>query len=265
MKRLLVVLLPVLLLVALASAGAIAQDNSTVQTHQDPKLGTFLTDAKGMTLYLFTKDKPNESVCFDKCAENWPPFTTSGGDLTLPSGVSGKLGTITRKDGAKQVTYNDIPLYYFAKDDDPGDTYGQGIGGVWFVVAPGAMPGTPVASPVASPSASPAGSPSANGSVAIGLSEFTVTASTTTFKVGQTYTFTATNEGQFTHEMVIEKAGVEDEPLETNGHEAEAEDIEPGQSGTLTWTFTEPGKYQIACHRGQHYENGMVIEIDVTG
>jgi predicted lipoprotein with Yx(FWY)xxD motif/uncharacterized cupredoxin-like copper-binding protein len=257
MKRFLVVVLPVLL--ALASAAAIAQDNPTVQTHQDPKLGTFLTDVKGMTLYLFTKDKPNESVCYDKCAENWPPFTTSGGDLTLPADVSGKLGTITRKDGAKQITYNDIPLYYFAKDDDPGDTYGQGIGGVWFVVAPGAMPGTPVASPAASPT----GSPTA-GAVTVALTEFTVTPSTTAFKVGQTYTFTATNEGQFKHEMVIEKAGAVDKPLEANDQEAEVEDIEPGQSGTLTWTFTEPGKYQIACHRGHHYENGMVMQIEVT-
>jgi predicted lipoprotein with Yx(FWY)xxD motif len=44
------------------------------------------------------------------------------------------LGTIIRDDGTVQVTYNDLPLYYFANDAKPGDTVGQNVGGVWFVV-----------------------------------------------------------------------------------------------------------------------------------
>ena len=43
---------------------------------------------------------------------------------------------ISRDDGREQVTYNGLPLYYFANDKAPGDTKGQGVGGVWFVAAP---------------------------------------------------------------------------------------------------------------------------------
>ncbi len=35
-----------------------------------------------------------------------------------------------------QVTYDDQPLYYFSGDSAPGDTKGQNLGKVWFVVAP---------------------------------------------------------------------------------------------------------------------------------
>jgi predicted lipoprotein with Yx(FWY)xxD motif len=156
MKRWMLVLMPIFL--AAASAVAVAQDSTTVMTAEDPILGTFLTDADGMTLYMFTPDKPNESTCYDQCAENWPPFSAEG-DLTLPEGVEGTLGTTTRTDGSTQVTYNEMPLYYWARDSQPGDATGQGVGGVWFIVAPGAdfssygvsteaAAGSPVASPV---------------------------------------------------------------------------------------------------------------------
>ncbi len=37
-----------------------------------------LVDDKGMTLYIFEKDTPNTSNCYDKCATNWPPLLTTG-------------------------------------------------------------------------------------------------------------------------------------------------------------------------------------------
>jgi hypothetical protein len=49
------------------------------------------------------------------------------------------LGTITRSDGAKQVTYNGHPLYYFAGDPKAGSTTGQGsdsFGAKWWLVSP---------------------------------------------------------------------------------------------------------------------------------
>jgi predicted lipoprotein with Yx(FWY)xxD motif len=45
-----------------------------------------------------------------------------------------KLGTIKRKDGKLQVTYNGMPLYLWVNDKAPGDTTGQNVNGVWFVV-----------------------------------------------------------------------------------------------------------------------------------
>ena len=56
--------------------------------------------------------------------------------MSLPAGTPGVLGTSPRTDGTSQVTYNGQPVYYFAKDKAPGDTMGQGIGKVWFVIAP---------------------------------------------------------------------------------------------------------------------------------
>lgn len=98
-------------------------------------LGNFLVDGKGMTLYLYTKDSPGVSNCKDGCLEAWPPLLTNG-DPQAGDGVTGKLGTITRDDGTVQVTYDDMPLYYYVSDTQPGDTTGQGVGGVWYVVEP---------------------------------------------------------------------------------------------------------------------------------
>ena len=39
-----------------------------------------------------------------------------------------------------QVTYNGWPLYFYAGDTAPGDTNGQGQGGVWYVVDPTGNP-----------------------------------------------------------------------------------------------------------------------------
>ena len=92
----------------------------------------------------------------------------------------------------------------------------------------------------------------------------TITPSLTTFKVGQPYDFVVTNVGQTEHEMVIEHRGDVDKPMEVDGQESEAADIEPGKTKTLTWTFTEPGAYQLGCHVPGHYEAGMVTPIEVT-
>ena len=108
---------------------------ATVGVSEEPELGTYLTDPEGMTLYLYTEDEPNVSVCYDQCAENWPPFTAEQ-PLTLPEGVPGDLALTTRTDGTEHVTYNGQPLYYWVQDQAPGDTTGHGVGEVWYVVNP---------------------------------------------------------------------------------------------------------------------------------
>lgn len=114
-----------------AAAGA-----ATVGLGEDETLGSFLVDDKGMTLYLFTKDTPNTTVCYDKCAVAWPPLLTTG-DPVAGEGVDASLlGTTNRTDGTVQVTYNGWPLYYYEKDKAPGDVTGQDVGGVWYVVSP---------------------------------------------------------------------------------------------------------------------------------
>ncbi|MBT8200329.1 MAG: hypothetical protein KJO36_07420 [Acidimicrobiia bacterium] len=95
-------------------------------------LGEILTDDQGNTLYLFTPDQQGPSVCYEDCAVSWPPLLEGpvAGDGINPS----LLGTVDRDDGTTQVTYGGWPLYYFANDAAPGDTNGQGVNDVWFVV-----------------------------------------------------------------------------------------------------------------------------------
>lgn len=116
-------------------APAAASGGTTVNLGKNDTLGSFLVDDKGMTLYLFTKDTPNTSVCYDKCATAWPPLLTTGAPVAGDGVDASKFGTTTRTDGSVQVTYNGWPLYYYAKDKAPGDVVGQDVGNVWFVVS----------------------------------------------------------------------------------------------------------------------------------
>jgi predicted lipoprotein with Yx(FWY)xxD motif len=108
---------------------------ATLNLGNTTALGSFLVDAKGMTLYVFTKDTADKSNCSGACLTAWPPLLTTG-TPTVGTGVDdSKIGTITLADGTMQVTYNHMPLYYFAKDKAAGDTSGQNVGSVWFVVS----------------------------------------------------------------------------------------------------------------------------------
>ena len=99
--------------------------------------GEIVVDANGMSVYFFTKDVKDSgtSACTDACLAAWPPVTTAAGTPQV-EGVTGTVGTIATPDGAKQVTLNGLPLYYFAKDTKAGDILGQGVNGVWYLADP---------------------------------------------------------------------------------------------------------------------------------
>lgn len=101
-------------------------------------LNSYLVAANGMTLYHYSKDSSGVSNCSGVCASTWPPYTvaTTSAPLIAGSGAGGQLSTLTRANGTLQLTYNGMPLYFYKNDVNPGDTKGQGIGKVWFVVAP---------------------------------------------------------------------------------------------------------------------------------
>ena len=113
-----------------------------IQTSTSTKLGTFLVDGNGRTLYMFGNDVPAGASsaavtnCLTACLAVWPVFhldtVTVGGTLS-----AGDFAEFTRSDGAKQTTYKGWPLYYFQADGaaGAGSTLGQGKLGVWFVVA----------------------------------------------------------------------------------------------------------------------------------
>ena len=97
-------------------------------------LGDVLVDAAGMTLYMFTADAQGDSTCYDACATAWPPLTVDGAPAAGEGANDAKLGTVERTDGTTQVTYNGWPLYYWAQDSAPGDTTGQAVNDVWWVL-----------------------------------------------------------------------------------------------------------------------------------
>jgi uncharacterized cupredoxin-like copper-binding protein len=100
--------------------------------------------------------------------------------------------------------------------------------------------------------------------VDVTLKEFSVVMSRTDFPAGVPIQFNLVQMGSVDHEVVLEIAGENDEPLEIDAKEAEAEDITPGETRVVTWTITEPGKYQLACHVPGHYEGGMVATFTVS-
>ena len=98
-----------------------------------------LADQTGRSLYLFVADTSSTSTCNDACAAQWPPLTTQGA-VTAGSGVdAAKLKASDRKDGTKQATYNNHPLYLYSADTGPIQTNGQGVnafGALWWLVNP---------------------------------------------------------------------------------------------------------------------------------
>jgi len=96
-----------------------------------------MTGTNGMTLYTFDKDVEgsSKSVCDGACAKNWPPLAASadsksGGDWTV----------IARDDGSKQWAFSGKPLYFWAKDQKPGDVTGDGFNNAWRAVRPEPRP-----------------------------------------------------------------------------------------------------------------------------
>jgi predicted lipoprotein with Yx(FWY)xxD motif len=100
---------------------------------------TFLTDGSGHAVYLWVKDTGDASQCSGACAGAWPPVPATGTVTAGGSAVASDLGTITRSDGTKQVTYDGHPLYYFSGDSGSGQASGQGsdgFGAKWWLVSP---------------------------------------------------------------------------------------------------------------------------------
>jgi predicted lipoprotein with Yx(FWY)xxD motif len=123
---------------AASSGASAATSGATVEAKSVGSIGTALVaGSNGMTVYTFAKDVKDsgKSACNAGCIDKWPALTVAAG--TTPSagaGVTGKLGTITRDDGTTQVTYNGLPLYFFANDHAPGDA--NGVYTNWSAVKP---------------------------------------------------------------------------------------------------------------------------------
>lgn len=143
-------------------SGSAAAASGTVIKTTAGSTGAFLTDSSGRAVYLWVKDGHNMSACSGACAGAWPPVTAQGSVTAGGSAKASDLGTITRSDGTKQVTYDGHPLYYFAGDSGAGQTSGQGsdsFGAKWWLVSPSGAQIT--SADKASSSASGGGAPAA--------------------------------------------------------------------------------------------------------
>ena len=98
-------------------------------------LGQVLVDSEGHTLYAFGGDSASAASCEGACAKAWPPLLVEKGEPHPSNGASAaRLGTVTRADGSRQVTYADHPLYSYSADKQPGEANGNGssaFGGTW--------------------------------------------------------------------------------------------------------------------------------------
>jgi len=110
-----------------------------IKIQEKAGLGKYLTDTEGKTLYWFKKDFPGKSTCTGPCLEKWPIYYRE--KVAAPQGIKeAEFGTITREDGKKQTTFRGYPLYYWTNDKKAGETTGQGVNNIWFIINPDSFP-----------------------------------------------------------------------------------------------------------------------------
>jgi predicted lipoprotein with Yx(FWY)xxD motif len=123
-----------------STAASGATGAGTAITTEHTPLGTILAAGpKHLTVYLFAADTGSTSTCTGACAQVWPPVTTTGAPKAEGEAAAADLGTSTRSEGTKQVTYKGHPLYWYVSDSKAGETTGQGVqsfGAAWWVLSP---------------------------------------------------------------------------------------------------------------------------------
>ena len=116
--------------------GGLKGSDVTLKVGQGNGAASFLSDSQGISLYYFLNDTPGKSNCDARCKQKWFPLLATGkliGDLGVNAS---KLGVILLSDGTRQVTYAGLPLYYYIGDNQPGETNGKGVDGLWFLSTP---------------------------------------------------------------------------------------------------------------------------------
>lgn len=123
---------------ALPLAAGATSSPTTITVSQNKTWGPTLTLKNGDTIYRLTKDSTDKSVCTGKCATIWVPVLLATGQKT-PDGVGVRdLGSFTRANGTKQVTYEGIPLYRYTGDKKAGEITGnvKDTWGQWWSINP---------------------------------------------------------------------------------------------------------------------------------
>ena len=149
MKKL-VVLIAVAAAIPAAGAAGVGPDGSSrrdaagmemkpVLKVRNTRFGRVLFDARDRVLYGFTRDKRGgKSTCYGGCAAAWPVYFTRSKVKALSGVKQSLIGTVRRRNGRLQVTYNGWPLYFYAHEG-AREVKCQNVdqfGGLWLVVRP---------------------------------------------------------------------------------------------------------------------------------
>ncbi len=127
------------------TAAAKSARSLVIATYKTPEDGTLISGAGNRTLYVLKSDEKSTSAheklstCYSACASVWPPVISSGTPSVSGKASASLVGLTTRRDGTKQVTYNGLPLYYYAADTKAGQATGNHLKdgfGLWIGVLP---------------------------------------------------------------------------------------------------------------------------------
>ncbi len=208
---------------------SIKQPFYTIGLGTDAKLGNYLVDSQGNTLYYFDKDPVGASVCTGSCLENWPAFHADA--IQVPKALNASdFSEITREDGTKQTMFRGYPLYYFVNDAKRGDLNGQAVNGVWFVVDPSGFEGTTTGL-------------DQSAKVTIEMKDYKFQSADITVKAGTTIEF-INRDADMKHNAVAVDGAFET-PL-----------LDEGESAAIT--LTKPGVYEYFCEPHKSFMKGKI-------
>jgi predicted lipoprotein with Yx(FWY)xxD motif len=123
-----------------APQGSAGADQATLSLKvRNTRYGSVLFDGRDRVLYGFTRDRRGgASRCYGACAAAWPVYFSKGRVQALRGVKQSLIGTVRRRNGRLQVTYNGRPLYFYAHEG-PREVKCQNVsefGGLWLVVRP---------------------------------------------------------------------------------------------------------------------------------
>jgi predicted lipoprotein with Yx(FWY)xxD motif len=138
------VLAVVLVAAAVSGVAHASADGRAMLTVRSSSYGAILFDGRGRALYAFTRDRRGgPSRCYGACARAWPVYFAIGRPVAGKGVKRSLIGTVRRRDGRRQITYNGRPLYYYVGDRSAGQVSCQNVaeyGGTWLVMrASGAL------------------------------------------------------------------------------------------------------------------------------
>jgi uncharacterized cupredoxin-like copper-binding protein len=146
-----------------------------------------------------------------------------------------------------------------------------GAGGGIGALGPAAMADVARSTPATAAGDQAVGATQATRQIDVTMRDHAFSPDTIDVNVGETVTFAFTNVGAQVHDAFIgDKAAQEQHEKEmrehSGGHDHAHEGgvtVNPGEKGTLQYSFDKPGTLEIGCHQEHHYQAGMIAILNV--